>query len=141
MSGDGVTEENAGQQETHDTQNTQKTHTPQAIYHDSSQYRHWRFSAEELQEKRAAANGKAVAVTRAGWDEEKGLNPESSLSTSITPPSVQEEDDLIVYYLSQIRPICNLFQFPENVEATAMTYMKRVYLANSVVDLHPKRVM
>ncbi|TIB87077.1 cyclin-like protein [Wallemia mellicola] len=111
------------------------------IYHDSSQHRHWRYTPTELADKRRIANEKAIALTRTGWDKEKELNPNSEMSTSITPPSVEEENDLIVYYLSQVKPICNLFQFPEIVEATAVSYIKRFYLFNSVIDLHPKRVM
>lgn len=123
------------------TQPQTQTKPAQPIYHDSSQYRHWRYTEQQLLEQRQSANEKAITLTRTGWDKEKELNPHSELSTSITPPSTQEEDDLIVYYLSQVKPICNLFQFPEIVEATAITYIKRVYLFNSVIDLHPKRVM
>jgi len=33
------------------------------------------------------------------------------------------------------------FRFPEEVEATAISYLKRFYLKNTVMDWHPKNVM
>jgi cyclin H len=34
-----------------------------------------------------------------------------------------------------------MFRFPEEVEATGITYLKRFYLRNTVMDWHPKNVM
>lgn len=34
-----------------------------------------------------------------------------------------------------------MFRFPEEVEATAVSYLKRFYLKNTVMDWHPKNVM
>jgi len=34
-----------------------------------------------------------------------------------------------------------MFRFPEEVEATAISYLKRFYLKNTVMDWHPKNVM
>ncbi|TIB33827.1 hypothetical protein E3P86_02934 [Wallemia ichthyophaga] len=142
--------EGAGSVDAGDDTHTEHPHPPHQhpLYHDSSQYRHWRFSETALREHRESANAKAIALARAGWEKEEALNAASQSSTSAsastaktTPPSTDEEDRLIVYYLSQVKPICNLFQFPEVVEASAITYIKRVYLFNSVMDLHPKRVM
>ena len=44
-------------------------------------------------------------------------------------------------YVSKITQLCALFRFPEEVEATAATYLKRFYLRNTVMDWHPKNVM
>ncbi|KAL0575986.1 hypothetical protein V5O48_005986 [Marasmius crinis-equi] len=40
-----------------------------------------------------------------------------------------------------ITQICGRFRFPEEVEATAVSYLKRFYLKNTVMDWHPKNVM
>lgn len=48
---------------------------------------------------------------------------------------------LVKLYISKIGQLCGYFRFPEEVEATAITYMKRFYLQNTVMDWHPKNVM
>ncbi len=44
-------------------------------------------------------------------------------------------------YVGKISQLCGHFRFPEEVEATAASYMKRFYLKNTVMDSHPKNVM
>jgi cyclin H len=44
-------------------------------------------------------------------------------------------------YIDKIHQLCGHFRFPEEVEATAMSYLKRFYLKNTVMDWHPKNVM
>jgi cyclin H len=52
-----------------------------------------------------------------------------------------EELILVKQYLTTIPKMCKLHQFPEEVEATAMSYLKRFYLKNTVMDWHPRNVM
>jgi cyclin H len=52
-----------------------------------------------------------------------------------------EELLLVRLYVSKITQLCGFFRFPEEVEATAVSYMKRFYLKNTVMDWHPKNVM
>lgn len=52
-----------------------------------------------------------------------------------------EEVLLVKLYVTKITQLCGLFHFPEEVEATAITYLKRFYLKNTVMDWHPKNVM
>lgn len=56
--------------------------------------------------------------------------------------SVQDELLLLRFYCVQIAQICRKgFGLPEVVEATAISYMKRFYLKNSVMEWHPKTIM
>lgn len=55
--------------------------------------------------------------------------------------NADEERLLIKLYITKITQLCALFRFPEEVEATAVTYLKRFYLKNTVMDWHPKNVM
>lgn len=55
--------------------------------------------------------------------------------------SADEEILLVKLYISKITQLCGLFRFPEEVEATAVSYLKRFYLKNTVMDWHPKNVM
>ena len=52
-----------------------------------------------------------------------------------------EELLLVKLYITKIVQLCGLFRFPDEVEATAISYLKRFYLKNTVMDWHPKNVM
>lgn len=55
--------------------------------------------------------------------------------------TADEELLLVRHYLTKVVQLCGHFRFPEEVEATATTYIKRFYLTNTVMDWHPKNVM
>ena len=44
-------------------------------------------------------------------------------------------------YVGKVAQLCGHFRFSEEVEATAISYLKRFYLKNTVMDWHPKNVM
>jgi cyclin H len=44
-------------------------------------------------------------------------------------------------YLERVGRLCAIHHFPEEVEATAASYLKRFYLGNTVMDWHPRNVM
>ena len=44
-------------------------------------------------------------------------------------------------YVGKVAQLCGHFRFSEEVEATAVSYLKRFYLKNTVMDWHPKNVM
>ncbi|GAA6002893.1 hypothetical protein JCM10207_001885 [Rhodosporidiobolus poonsookiae] len=135
---------------------------PIPLFHQSSQYRHWRYSQQGLDKIRQELNAKAIERVRSSWEEERasqatsatptaGSTPSGSAPPSqpATPPppseieylTVADELSLVTYYLTQIQALCGAFQFPEMVAATAMTYLKRFYLRNTCMDYHPKNVM
>ncbi|EKM60956.1 uncharacterized protein PHACADRAFT_84769 [Phanerochaete carnosa HHB-10118-sp] len=106
------------------------------LYEGSTQFRHWRFSPEQLAETRSLLNAAAVAVIRDAFESDQ---PGSSSQVSFL--SAEEENLLVKLYLGKIPQLCGIFRFPEEVEATAMSYLKRFYLKNTVMDWHPKNVM
>jgi len=53
----------------------------------------------------------------------------------------EEEHLLVKLYIGKVSQLCGHFRFPEEVEATAISYLKRFYLRNTVMDWHPKNVM
>ena len=55
--------------------------------------------------------------------------------------TIDDERSLVSYYLTQLSQLCRAFRYPEAVEATATTYMKRFYLRNTCMDYHPKNIM
>jgi cyclin H len=67
------------------------------------------------------------------------LQPGSSSDVEFL--TAEEEHMLVKLYISKISQLCGHFRFPEEVEATAVSYLKRFYLKNTAMDWHPKNVM
>ncbi|KAI0651732.1 cyclin-like protein [Trametes meyenii] len=108
----------------------------QSLYEGSSQFRHWRFSLEQLAHMRHTLNEDAVSAIRNAFESD---SPGSSANVSFL--NADEEHLLVKLYVGKISQLCGHFRFPEEVEATAVSYMKRFYLKNTVMDWHPKNVM
>ncbi|KAH9857898.1 cyclin-like protein [Lenzites betulinus] len=115
---------------------TSSTPTQQSLYEGSTQYRHWRFSPEQLARMRFRLNEDAVSAIRNAFEAD---SPGSSSGISFL--TSEEEHLLVKLYVGKIPQLCGHFRFPEEVEATAVSYMKRFYLKNTVMDWHPKNVM
>jgi cyclin H len=62
-------------------------------------------------------------------------------SSNVSFLTADDEHLLVKLYISKITQLCGHFRFPEEVEATAVSYLKRFYLKNTVMDWHPKNVM
>nr|GAT47863.1 predicted protein [Mycena chlorophos] len=106
------------------------------LYEASTQFKNWRFSPQSLLLTRSSLNAAAVGVIRNTFEANE---PGSSSSVSFLNPD--EELLLVRLYASKIAQLCGFFRFPEDVEATAVSYLKRFYLKNTVMDWHPKNVM
>ncbi|KAI0274627.1 cyclin-like protein [Gloeopeniophorella convolvens] len=112
--------------------------SPQKIplFQNSTQYKNWRFSREQLRATRTALNEGAIAAIRNTFEAD---SPGSS--SDIQFLDADEERLLMMLYISKISQLCGHFRFPEEIEATGITYLKRFYLKNTVMDWHPKNVM
>ncbi|KAF9240914.1 cyclin-like protein [Melanogaster broomeanus] len=106
------------------------------LYEASTQFKSWRFSPEQLVVVRESLNSAAVAAIRNTFEADE---PGSSAHVSFL--DAEEEHLLVKLYITKIPQLCGHFRFPEEVEATAITYLKRFYLRNTVMDWHPKNVM
>lgn len=53
------------------------------------------------------------------------------------------EDELLLvhFYCDKASKISRSFGLPEAGESTTITYIKRFYLKNSVMEWHPKNIM
>ncbi|KAG8816668.1 hypothetical protein FRC17_000227, partial [Serendipita sp. 399] len=103
-----------------------------SLWEGSSQFRHWRFSKRTLVEQRTQMNESAVNAIKITFETD-----EPGSSEGIQFLNAQEEHYLVTHYVSKITQLCQHFRFNEEVEATAMTYLKRFYLKNTVMDWHP----
>jgi len=127
-----------------------------ASFQGTTQQRYWIFTREKLSEMRAAANKAAAeAVLRNqnsdmltspmkkqrtdGTDGGGGGGEGSSEPVQVLTPA--EEGVLLDYYLAGLVMQAKKLKFPDSVEATAITFLKRFYLNCSVMDYHPKEIM
>ncbi|CAO3633577.1 unnamed protein product [Cunninghamella blakesleeana] len=113
-----------------------------SLYEESSQYRHWRFSPAELWEIRQSCNTKAIKRIRENikedWDsriDESFDNKEPDFLTA------DEQVKVCRFYEQQLQNMCAYLKLPNTVMATAVIYMKRFFLRNTVMDYHPKDIL
>lgn len=126
-----------------------QTDPPQQLqpkYAHSSQYQCWRFSPTELSQLRSTAN---EAAKQRVWKSHQ-LEFELTHKTKKSIQEIQKEVDclspdeellLIQHFQSQIPKLCKAFKLNELVKATAITYFKRFFLHNSVMEYDPKIIM
>ncbi|KAM0751623.1 cyclin-like protein [Meredithblackwellia eburnea MCA 4105] len=133
----------------------QNSHPKVPLFTQSSQYRNWRYSKDGLKRVRQELNVTAVNRVREMLEQERveeekeHVNQGEATSSASAPPppaeveylTVSDELSLVTYYIQQVAALCNAFSFPVQVQATAMSYLKRFYLRNTCMDYHPKSVM
>ncbi|KAI0318498.1 cyclin-like protein [Amylostereum chailletii] len=121
------------------------TSAKKSLFEGSTQYTNWRYSPEDLRATRTSMNQAAVAAIRSTFETDSVhlsviLQPPGS-SSDVQFLDATEEQLLVKLYTTKIAQLCAHFRFPEEVEATAVSYLKRFYLKNTVMDWHPKNVM
>lgn len=105
------------------------------MFHNSSQKKHWTFNNEdELEKMRYNANQKFRKKTV-----ESG-KPVVSESVFLER---HEEEILFKHYEKRLLDFCNAFKpvMPKSVVGTAITYFRRFYLNNSIMEYHPRIIM
>lgn len=154
----------------------------QTPYQESSQFRYWRYSPNQLSDMRKALNEKSkevvtrnqelervcrflsifitnlslvkqfhtqVIISYWEWSTDIDQKAQSELHHPLPSPApstayLSTDDELLLlrFYCIQVSKICKQgFGLPEVVEATAISYLKRFYLKNSVMEWHPKNIM
>lgn len=100
-----------------------------------TQKKYWLFHREsEINQLRAEANGRYIKEYRRGKSEEEQeqffLNP-------------SEERLMMRHFEFILREFCKKFSpaMPKYVQGTALTYFKRFYIHNSIMDYHPRDLM
>ncbi|CAO3659987.1 unnamed protein product [Umbelopsis ramanniana] len=112
------------------------------LYEQSSQFRHWRFSHAQLHDIRDTANAAAVERVKTNYDQELEASKDSSNSKdTLQFLNVDEELSLCIFYESRLQTMCKMVKLPDVVMYTAVMYMKRFFLNNTVMDYHPKDVL
>ncbi|KAG8532275.1 uncharacterized protein KY384_003916 [Bacidia gigantensis] len=125
------------------------------VYRSSTQYRFWSFAPDALASMRtttnaAAAEGVRAAVASAyqkrggseGRQTTNGLGKDrNGIATNVDCLDVDEEQKLVGFYCVKAMQLADFCEFPTNVKATAVQYLKRFYLSNSPMTYHPKQIM
>ncbi|KAF4637100.1 hypothetical protein G7Y89_g1004 [Cudoniella acicularis] len=122
-------------------------------YRTSTQYRLWSFTPQSLHTFRTTTNQLAAervreAVRRArearSADDASGTD---SRSASAVPEgevdclTVEEELKLIAFYCRQTLQLGDHLKVPTEVKATAIQYIKRFYITNSVMTYYPPDIL
>ncbi|KAG8742917.1 hypothetical protein FRC12_015197 [Ceratobasidium sp. 428] len=108
---------------------------PRPLYEASTQHKNWRFSPEQLAASRKSLNAAAVKGIKDLLEKE---SPGSSEGVKFL--DADEEHALVTYYARVVTSMCARIGLAEEVEATAVSYLKRFYLKNTVMDWHPMNV-
>ncbi|KAL8992887.1 MAG: hypothetical protein Q9169_006761 [Polycauliona sp. 2 TL-2023] len=123
--------------------------TEDEIYRTSTQYRLWSFTPETLASLRATTNVTASnSVRAAAPGQQSEVQNEDTNGTSDAAPEVEvdcltseEEQKIISFYCLRTMEFVDFCEYPTNVKATAVQYLKRFYLTNSPMTYHPKEIM
>ncbi|KAL9100585.1 MAG: hypothetical protein Q9163_004059 [Psora crenata] len=114
-----------------------------AIYRASTQYRLWTFTSETLASSRSATNALAADAVRAAMrkSQEQKSSADHGKGNEVDCLTVNEEQKLVGFYCVKAMQLADFCDFPTNVKATAVQYLKRFYLSNSPMTYHPKEIM
>ncbi|KAI9597555.1 cyclin-like protein [Syncephalis fuscata] len=113
------------------------------LHEQHTQHQYWLFSPEELDLMRTKHNERAHQRILANWQQEWVSTAllEKQMSEDFALLNVAEELTLCNYFEQTVQLACRRFKFPDSVLATAVIYMKRFYLFNTVMDYLPNDIM
>ncbi|GCF00906.1 hypothetical protein ZYGM_002409 [Zygosaccharomyces mellis] len=122
--------------------------TDDDLFRHSSQYRFWSFIPDQLKQKRIELNAQAVASTeenlRKFMIENKDYLGDEELKTleeKAVPVNMDEEVKLVNFYAKKVQAIAQRLNLPTEIIATAITFFRRFFLENSVLEIEPKAVV
>ncbi|CAI5005765.1 CFC_HP_G0015160.mRNA.1.CDS.1 [Saccharomyces cerevisiae] len=116
------------------------------LYRHSSQYRMWSYTRDQLQEKRVDTNARAIAYIEENllkFREAHNLTEEEIkvLEAKAIPLTMEEELDLVNFYAKKVQVIAQHLNLPTEVVATAISFFRRFFLENSVMQIDPKSIV
>lgn len=121
--------------------------TDDDLYRNSSQYRVWSFTKEQLQQRRNALNKRAAAVVREKVrqfiEDHQELSQEelNAIVERAIPVTTEEELKFINFFAKKVQSFCYSLNLPTEVTATAISFFRRFFLINSAMEIHPKHIL
>ncbi|KAL3419472.1 cyclin ccl1 [Phlyctema vagabunda] len=126
-------------------------------YRTSTQYRLWSYTSEALAALRTTTNRIAADRVREAVQHAREARVLSSAETSETENgvravstlpegevdclTVEEELMLVAFYCRQTIQLGDHLKVPTDVKATAIQYIKRFYITNSLMTYHPTSIL
>lgn len=123
------------------------------LYRRSTQYEHWSFTADTLQELRLKTNqqgrAKSEQLFNQALESSRNKTPEAfekfalelCADKLLDHVTCEEETKYLNFYSQNVIKISNFFKMPTQVRASAISFFKKFYLVNSVMEYHPKNVL
>ncbi|MCJ1403172.1 hypothetical protein MMC11_006395 [Xylographa trunciseda] len=124
--------------------------TEDEVFRTTTQYRLWSYTQDTLATLRISTNSRAAArvrdaLRRIRSQKETSVqhegNGHSESASQVNCLTVEEEQKLVGFYCVKAMEFADFCEFPTNVKATAVQYLKRFYLSNSPMTYHPKQMM
>lgn len=122
--------------------------TDDDLFRHSSQYRFWSFVPDQLRQKRTELNAQAVSSVEQDLHnfitEHKDQLTEEEfkvIEEKAVPVTVDEEVKLVNFYAQKVQDIAQRLNLPTEVVATSITFFRRFFLENSVMQLEPKTIV
>ncbi|KAI6246210.1 Cyclin CCL1 [Erysiphe necator] len=120
-------------------------------YRMSSQFRLWSFSPQALYELRRVTNQSAAdrvrdacqraRVAQNSSGERENLAETSEKEQEVEYLTVEEELKLLSFYCRQTLQLGDHLNLPSDVKATAIQFLKRFYVTNSLMTYHPTDIL
>ncbi|POS82502.1 hypothetical protein EPUL_004237 [Erysiphe pulchra] len=120
-------------------------------YRMSSQFRLWSFSPQALYELRRVTNQTAADRVREAFRRARAAQNSSGETEEIHGTgkkeqdveylTVEEELKLLAFYCRQTLQLGDHLNLPSDVKATAIQFLKRFYITNSLMTYHPTDIL
>lgn len=122
--------------------------TDDDLFRHSSQYRFWSFTPDQLRQKRIELNAQAVISVEGKLqkfigDHRDSLTDEElkTIEEKAIPVNMEEEVKLVDFYAKKVQGIAQRLNLPTEIIATAITFFRRFFLENSVLEIEPKAIV
>ncbi|CAH6723175.1 cyclin Ccl1p [[Candida] jaroonii] len=127
--------------------------TADDLYRRSTQFRVWSYTKDKLVETRENTNenGRALAIKKFNISFETFKKDNSEIfeshkeeldpHTLIDLITLDEEIKYLNFYAKNILEAAKYFKMSTQVKSTALSFFKKFYLLNSVMQYHPKNIL
>lgn len=127
--------------------------TADDLYRRSTQYQLWSYTSESLREAKQKVNEKGREHAIEEFEkallklksESKGdidkYQDEFTSQKLLDLLTLDEELKYLNFYCENIIKVVSSFRMPTQVKATAVSFFKKFYLVNSVMEYHPKNIL
>ncbi|SCU97586.1 LADA_0H07052g1_1 [Lachancea dasiensis] len=120
--------------------------TDDDLYRHSTQYRFWSFTPERLAQIRSDVNARVTTKTQLDMKVFLESHPNltqdelAAIKVKAVPVSPHEELLLVNYFARMILSFAGKMNLPTEVAATAVSFFRKFFLSNSVMEFPPKEV-